>query len=539
MKPEDSDELTHQGPVERTSPFGPLGDHDHTQVSTDPLVGTSIGDFRVVKKLGLGGMGVVYEGRSTAGRQVAIKVLKPELALDVEYVNRLMNEARAVASLHHPGIVEVLSVGTLSNGRPYLVMEHLAGQSVEEWAVEHAPLPIDEVRSLGAQICSILTAVHGQGIVHRDLKGDNMVWVQSAHGPPKVKLLDFGIAKISKPGAMMMETHSSRMVGTPAVMSPEQIRAEAITARTDLYSLGAVLYRLLTRVYPFESPSMAEVLMKHLNETPADPRELRPDTPEPLAKLILKLLEKDPENRPENAAVVERALLNDSGAAELGDGLEAGPTTVVPVERPNPFSDLDQGQSLVAPAWVDKTRHTAPPAMGDLLGEKGPVPEPPGESDAAESSSPSPKATRSTDKVPVPGQPGPLWPFFIPLGVGLAGLAAVGIFVNWALSPWSATGAAGPAPVVAAARPAPPASALAPAPAPVVVPPVPKAITAKQLLARIDGLKGALKKHHSKNKKAPADLARLRRRVETATEDAQLTAIASDLDSWETQSLPR
>jgi serine/threonine protein kinase len=568
VKPPDPDEHTHQGPVETTNTSQSLSDYDHTMVSNDPLVGTAVGDFKVMKKLGVGGMGVVYEGVAKSGQRVAIKVLKPELALDADYVKRLTNEARAVASLKHPGIVEVLSVGALSSGRPYVVMEYLAGQSVEEWAVEHAPLPVEAVRSLGAQICSILAAVHAKGIVHRDLKGDNMVWVIPISGPPRVKLLDFGVAKINRTGGAMAETHSTKMVGTPAVMSPEQIRAEPITQVTDLYALGAVLYRLLTGNYPFESPSMAEVLMKHLDEPPLDPRMLRTDIPDGLAKLVLRLLEKNPADRPQTAAEVELALAPPSPGGSLGEGAEQ-PTSVMPSQatvplqaplRANPFSDLDQGQSDVNYV-AGKTQNSPPPQ----LATEGPVPQMPGTSDSGFVASPSDagigrdtldepaaspapppkrvKPSRSTDRMPAQGQGTAAWFLLIPITIGLA---VVGIAAREVMLPWQSSGAPRAAvepskpapPPVAAVAPPPVVTAPASAPAPVVKPPpAVKIPSVKQLLARADAFADKLKKRRSKNKKAPVELRKLRRKAETASDDNTLVGLGADLDAWEKEYL--
>ncbi len=265
--------------------------------------GTRLGPYEIVAPIGAGGMGEVYRARDTRlGRDVAIKVLPAEFAADPDRLRRFELEARAVAALNHPNILVVYDVGT-HEGAPYLVEELLEGESLRE-RLQSGARPPRKVIELAAQACSGLAAAHEKGIVHRDLKPENLFVTSNGH----VKILDFGVAKLKpvQPGpaaapTVVNTTEPGMVMGTVAYMSPEQVRAQSVDHRSDIFSLGCVLYEMLTGQRAFAHDTAADTMSAILKEEPPELSVVQPGVPPPLAHVVSHCLEKRPEERFQSA----------------------------------------------------------------------------------------------------------------------------------------------------------------------------------------------------------------------------------------------
>ncbi len=269
--------------------------------------GTSVGRYRLDELLSRGGMGEVWRAHdSTLGRPVAVKLLHAGVS-DAADRERFVREARSAAQLNNPHVVAIFDVGEWS-GRPFLVMELLDGRTLAEDLELRGPLPVDDVRDLGAQAATGLLAAHTAGVVHRDVKPSNLVRTSTG----RLKVVDFGIARVLDEASTRL-TRTGTVVGTAAYLAPEQARGLSADARTDLYALGCVLYQLLSGRAPFTG-GPTEVLYAHLHTEPAPLSSLRSDVPHDLETLVHGLLAKDPRDRPQDAAVVRAALLGDAAA---------------------------------------------------------------------------------------------------------------------------------------------------------------------------------------------------------------------------------
>ena len=284
------------------------------------LLGAQLGNYRILDQLGEGGMGIVYLGRHEAlGHRVAVKVLQHELSRNAEMVRRFFNEAQAASAIRSPGIVQVFDFGTTADGRAYFVMELLEGQSLAA-RLRQRRLDEAECCRLGRQITNVLNAAHSAGITHRDLKPDNLFLVPDSEviGGERVKVLDFGIAKMLDHGgrsladdghATVVKTHIGMMLGTPQYMSPEQCRgAGMIDTRSDIYSLGCILFEMVCGRPPFLGEGAGEIMGAHQYVEPPAPRSLAPGVSDPLASLIVQMLAKRPEARPQTMTIVGQAL---------------------------------------------------------------------------------------------------------------------------------------------------------------------------------------------------------------------------------------
>jgi tRNA A-37 threonylcarbamoyl transferase component Bud32 len=263
-----------------------------------------IGQYIILDKLGEGGMGEVYLADQPAlGRQVAIKVVHAqarEREFD-ELMERFRNEAKAAASLESPHIVKIFNWGELEDGTLFMAMEYLSGRTLSELIRELGPLDAELVVSIATQICTALGEAHAAGIVHRDLKPSNIMLIERGDQQNFVKVLDFGVAKLE--GSDI--TRSGMMFGTPQYMSPEQLRAETIDGRSDLYSLGVMIYEMLVGKLPFSSPTTVGFITAHLHDAPpALPRSV----PKELAEVVHLLMSKEANDRPANAAAVAAEL---------------------------------------------------------------------------------------------------------------------------------------------------------------------------------------------------------------------------------------
>jgi serine/threonine-protein kinase len=254
-------------------------------------------------------MGIVYEAEhETLGRHVAIKILRKSVLKDHEMVRRFLGEAIAAARIRHSGVVTVYDFGHLSDGATYLVMEYLEGETLSRAMIEGEAMTIERVVELGRQIATTLAHAHAAGIVHRDLKPDNIYVVRDAHGAERTKLLDFGVAKfIQQELLTSMQTQLGKILGTPWYMPPEQCQGAEVDERSDIYSLGCVLFQMACGRVPFPG-KLTEVLAAHRESTPPSARSLNPSIPKSLEKLIFSMMAKDPRQRPQSMTQVERAL---------------------------------------------------------------------------------------------------------------------------------------------------------------------------------------------------------------------------------------
>lgn len=276
------------------------------------MIGTRIGPYRIERKLGQGGMGAVYEAiHETIERRVAIKVLNPQLAQNADVAVRFINEARAVNLVNHPGLVQVSDFGQMPDGTAYIVMELLEGDSLSKRLARlGGKMPLPDILKLVRQISSALQAAHMKGIVHRDLKPDNVMLVTEsdpeAGTRERVKLLDFGIAKLgaSSQGVNKSNTQTDAVLGSPEYMSPEQCKGGVnIDQKADMYSLGVIMFRLLSGRLPFNAEGVGALMAMHIYEPVPDLRPLAPDAPPELIALVEKMLSKNSADRPTAAQV--------------------------------------------------------------------------------------------------------------------------------------------------------------------------------------------------------------------------------------------
>ena len=278
----------------------------------DPLVGSAVGSFRVVRLLGRGGMGTVYLAEHPViGSRVAIKFLHESMATSPELVARFYDEARAVNRIGHENIVGIFDLSMLPPNRYYIVMEYLDGEALSS-LLRQGAVSLDEGLAILGQLCDALHCAHERGVVHRDLKPDN-VFVLRRRGAAFVKLLDFGIDKLRDAPAGG-QTAAGMIVGTPEYMAPEQCDNRAVDARTDVYALGVMAYQMLAGVLPF-SGSIAQLLVAHLQETPRPPRSVNGLLPPALDDAILKAMRKRPEDRFDDMQAFGAALSRARAAA--------------------------------------------------------------------------------------------------------------------------------------------------------------------------------------------------------------------------------
>lgn len=258
-------------------------------------------------------MGTVYLAEHPdIGRKVAVKVLRSDFSRDSQVLGRFINEARAANAIRHPNIIEILDSGTTLAGVSYLVMELLEGESLSARLKRFGPLAVREASEIAYQTASAVGAAHSKGIVHRDLKPDNLFVIPEETDPSRerVKVLDFGIAKLQVTGsADSVKTRTGTTMGTPIYMSPEQcLGTKEVDHRSDIYSLGVILFEMLCGRPPFVSEGFGELVNMHLNVAPPAPRSLRPELSETMEAIVLKMLAKKPDQRFSNLSEVQTAL---------------------------------------------------------------------------------------------------------------------------------------------------------------------------------------------------------------------------------------
>ncbi len=300
-------------------PTADLEDEEASSPS-DPLLGQRVGRYLITERIGGGGMGVLYRARDTRlEREVALKFLPPHLGLNPEAKERFLVEARATAVLDHPEICTVHEVGETEDGRLFIAMAYYDGETLKE-RIARGPLPVAEAVTLAVRIARALAAAHGRGIVHRDVKPANVMLTRDGG----VKLLDFGLAKV----ADVTLTLPGSTPGTVAYMSPEQVRADPIDRRSDLWSLGVVLYEMLAGKRPFRGGTDSVIVDGVLHQDPEPVENLRPETPAPIALVVARLLQKDREARYDSA---EELLADVTGEAVTLSPYALSPTP--PVSR--------------------------------------------------------------------------------------------------------------------------------------------------------------------------------------------------------------
>jgi eukaryotic-like serine/threonine-protein kinase len=273
------------------------------------VIGQLVGKYRIAEPIGEGGMGMVYRAEHVVlGSPAAIKLLLPRWTRNRQIVDRFFTEARAASAIRHVGIVQVFDSGLLPNGQAYIAMEMLEGISLGELLDRERALPPALASAICCQILAALDAAHVVGVIHRDLKPDNIQLVHDASAPAslRVKLLDFGIAKLllDNVGAAGRRavTSGGVLLGTPAYMSPEQCRASAVDSRSDLYAAGCILFEMLTGAQPFDGETSTDIVTKHLHDPPPKLRSINPSLPVELEQLIERMLAKDPARRAPSAA---------------------------------------------------------------------------------------------------------------------------------------------------------------------------------------------------------------------------------------------
>ena len=310
----------------------------------DLLLGANVGNYQVQRKLGEGGMGAVYLAvHPKIGKRVALKVLHPEFSSNEDVISRFFNEAKAVNDIQHPNIVDIIDYGTmqapgLGHQVVYFIMEFLGGDSLAQIIHDQAPLAPERAQAVALQIADALSASHRHGIVHRDLKPDNVMIAPRRDGRDFVKVLDFGIAKLTGDTQGSRRTRTGIVMGTPAYMSPEQCEGRGlIDHRTDIYALGILLYEMLTGQVPFKGEGYGEVLVQHMTQVPQKPSTIRGVLNPHLEAVCMKALEKRPDNRFPNMDDFMQALADPVAYVEGHGGLDrflsygAGSPTPYPV----------------------------------------------------------------------------------------------------------------------------------------------------------------------------------------------------------------
>lgn len=343
----------------------PLGPDDAT--SLRPLAaGTRLDRHTVVRLCGVGGFAAVYRGTSDGGRDVAIKVLHPDLHADARSVARFRLEAEAIGRIDHPGVVDIVDVGTVADGRLFIVMDWIEGHTIKSHLARRGRLSLDETRAIVDQLCDALAAAHTAGVVHRDVKSSN-VMLSPADAPLCVTLLDFGIAKLFETETGVAESFTSTRLalGSPHAMAPEQCRGDPVDARADVYSTGVLIYEMLTASPPFVAPSGADLRAMH-TEAPAPRLADRIASLAAVDPVVQRCMAKDPADRFQRIDDVAGALRHTATTAEIDRGETVEAVAAYVSVRP----DGDSGDAvLAAESVLDRAIETLTDFGLDIVSE--------------------------------------------------------------------------------------------------------------------------------------------------------------------------
>ncbi len=350
----------------------------------DPLVGKVLADrFEILERIGDGGTGVVYRAKQlSVDRIIAVKVLGAHVSTDPQWMKRFHNEARAACKLEHPNTVRVLDFGQTREGLLFIAMEYLHGRSLRSEIERAGRIPGQRVLQIVAQICASLQEAHSHGIIHRDIKPDNVFLIDLKGGGDMVKVLDFSVAKLDAPDAQL--TRAGVVFGTPAYMSPEQGRGVPLGPGSDLYAVGIVAYEMLMGRPPFEAAVPTDVVMMHLRNAPPPLHGVVPQ----IAQLVMRCLDKDPKRRPASASELEahcQQLAVDLGGSLAAPGRQATPPPQLAISAPDPSRGQPPRTHALPPGGLPagpagpSGRHPAAPAHGHpggtmMLPEHGALP---------------------------------------------------------------------------------------------------------------------------------------------------------------------
>ena len=357
-------------------------------------IGTTVGNYELGAILGRGGMGTVYAGEHVyIGKKVAVKVLHKRFVRYEDAVKRFLREARAASAINHPNIVDVTDFGPMPDGGVFFVMEYLEGTSLEELIEKTGALPLHRALNVANQLALALAAAHDKGIVHRDLKPDNVMLIRmpgrrdlvksltgdfSSNDPKHyvvekedeydfVKIFDFGIAKVLTPDDLgPTKTQSGAIFGTPEYMSPEAAKGEDVDNRSDIYSLGVILFDMITGRPPFEAEAAADVLSMHITSPPPSPRTAAPqlEITEAAEQLIMRTMAKDPKHRHQDMAEFRAELQSCYGSIAFARNAvpftqEPGPGLATPPRREKLTDDLSEWIASDASMSVDDVKNIA------------------------------------------------------------------------------------------------------------------------------------------------------------------------------------
>ena len=376
---------------EGTKSLGSPSSGDQQPEGVEALVGQTVGNYRIVEVLGEGGMGAVFLGEHTEiESRVAIKVLHQQYVEDADIVRRFFDEARAVNRVDHPGLVQIHDYDRQDGIGVYLVMEYLKGRSLRDALKRHNHLPQDQVVRIVLQVALALAAVHEKGIIHRDLKPENIQLVPdpAVTGGERIKLLDFGIAKLRGDGSLGSSTRTGMLLGTPLYMAPEQCKdTKGVDHRADIYAVGAITYELLCGRCPYQADSLYGLVEQHLTRKPVHPRKVRPTVSRKLGEVVLKALAVNPDRRYQTMEALADAVQAAMHSSMMESTRQYGESGGVDITGPLPrLADAISGEGRRAKKEADEGQDSWDmDTVGQQTGEGEDSPAPKGLKDAVAS----------------------------------------------------------------------------------------------------------------------------------------------------------